>query len=512
MTPYSGPSFFGVAFVRGGGVSTRELATNIDNTLLIVWSMVGAASLTLAVMHGLLWLLDRRLLANLAFCVVAVAVAAIARIEYGMMRAASPEEFAQWLRWFHLANFFVVSGLVVFVHQQFGTGRQWLGWTVIALRGVISVANLVGGPAAPWQVMRLDRIPLLGEQAAASVEATVRPLQWLATLSAILMVVYVLDAALALWRKRDRDARRKAIVVGGSIFGFLVIAIVQTQLVVWGVVRMPAMVSPPFLIMLAAMAYELCRDIVRSAGIEREAHRLRDELAHVARVSTLSELSGSLAHELNQPLAAILLNAETAKILLQSESPDLAELRAIVADIHSDDRRASLIIERMRALLKRNTLELNRVALQPLAQEVLALVRGDAAARRVTLDCAMPEGLPPVVADRVQLSQVLLNLLVNGIDAASESPNRARRVALEARRADDWTVEIAVADSGKGIAPELLPKVFEPFVTTKPTGMGIGLAVSRTIVAAHGGRLWAQNDPRAGAIFRFTLPVAAGST
>jgi C4-dicarboxylate-specific signal transduction histidine kinase len=300
-------------------------------------------------------------------------------------------------------------------------------------------------------------------------------------------------------------------VVGSGIVAFLVIATIQSGLVVWGLVRMPVMVSPPFLIMLGAMTYELCRDIVRSARTETEARRLRDELAHVARVSTLSELSGSLAHELNQPLGAILRNTEAAQLLLEREAPDLAELRAIVADIHSDDRRAGMIIERMRALLKHNSLEMHQIALQPLAQEVLALLRSDAAARRVTLECAMPEGLPPVLGDRVQLSQVLLNLLVNGIDAACDSSQRARRVAIEARRADDRTVEVAVADSGHGVAPDMLSKVFEPFVTTKPKGMGIGLAVSRTIVEAHGGRLWAQNNAQAGATFRFTLPVAAGA-
>jgi two-component system sensor kinase FixL len=160
----------------------------------------------------------------------------------------------------------------------------------------------------------------------------------------------------------------------------------------------------------------------------------------------------------------------------------------------------------MRALLKRNSLELHDVPLQPLAQEVLALVRADAAARRVTLDLAVPEDLPAVAADRVQLSQVLLNLLVNGIDAVSESARR--RVAIEARCADERTVEVAVADSGHGIAPDILPRVFEPFVTTKAKGLGIGLAVSRTIIEAHGGRLWAQNNRDAGATFRFTLPVA----
>jgi C4-dicarboxylate-specific signal transduction histidine kinase len=274
---------------------------------------------------------------------------------------------------------------------------------------------------------------------------------------------------------------------------------------------MPIMLSPPFLIMLAAITYELGRDIVAAARIETEAGRLRDELAHVARVSTLGELSGSLAHEISQPLGAILRNAEAAQMLLRADAPDLEELRAIVADIRADDQRAGTIIERMRALLKRKTLELDPVSLQSLAQEVLALVRGDAISRRVTLECTVPDALPRVMADRVQLSQVLLNLLVNGIDAVADANGRARRVAIEARRAGENTVEVLVADTGHGIAADMRARLFEPFVTNKPQGLGIGLAVSRTIVEAHGGKLSAQNNEQSGATFRFTLPIAAGA-
>src|SRR3954468_1992912 len=476
--------------------------------LFIVWTMVGTASLSLAAVHGIVWLLDRSRVANLAFFVVAVAVAGMAATEFGMLQAASAAQYNEWLRAFHVALFFVTAGLVAFVRLHFRTGRAWLGWTVIVTRGVVAAGNLFGGAGASWQVLRLERMPLLGDAAAVSGEATIRPLQWVATLSATLFLVFAVDATVALWRTRDREARRKALVVGGAIIGSRMAAMVQGQIVVWGIVQMPVAVSPAFLIMLAAMTYELCREIVAASRVEGEARRLRDELAHVARVGTLGELSGSLAHELNQPLGAILRNAEAAKILLDRQGPDIDELRAIVTDIRADDQRAAAIIERMRSLLKHKSLELQTVSLPSLMQEVLAIVRSDAAARRVALTCALPDELPPVAADRVQVSQVLLNLLVNGMDAVSDSNNSARRVAIEARRVDARTVEVTVADSGNGIAPDILPRVFEPFVTTKAKGLGIGLAVSRTIVEAHGGRLWAQNTAQAGAIFRFTLPVA----
>jgi C4-dicarboxylate-specific signal transduction histidine kinase len=480
----------------------------MHGTLFIVWTMLGAASLTLAAVHGLIWLLDRRRLASLSFTVVALSVSAIAAIEFALMGAASPAEYASLVRLLHPPMFFLVAGIVFFVRLYLGTGRRWLGWTVIGLRGAITLAN-VSGVGVTWQVTGLERLPFLGQLATTSGEAALRPAQWLATAATVLLIAYVFDAALALARRPEREARRRAWIVGGGIGAFVLIATVQSQLVVWGLVRMPIMLSPPFLIMLAAITYELCRDIVASARIEREARRLRDELAHVARVNTMGELSGALAHELNQPLGAILRNAEAAKIMLERPAPDIEELRAIVGDIRADDQRAAAIIERMRALLKRKSLELHAVPLQSLVHEVLALVKSDAAARRVTLDCAVPEDLPPVSADRVQVSQVLLNLLVNGIDAVSDSKAGERRVAIDARRADERTVEVTVADSGHGIAPDVLPRVFDPFVTTKAKGLGIGLAVSRTIVEAHGGRLWAQNNPQAGASFRFTLPVAA---
>ena len=244
---------------------------------------------------------------------------------------------------------------------------------------------------------------------------------------------------------------------------------------------------------------------------EQETQLLRQEIAHAGRVSMMGQLASGLAHEINQPLASILRNAEAAELFLQHPSPDLDEIRAILSDIRSDDERAGDVIDRMRALLKRQTLDTARLDVAALVGDVAALVRIDAATRQVKLDVDVPADLPRVRGDRVQIQQVLLNLILNGMDALNGTRLEDRRVSVTARANVDRgapSVEIAVGDAGHGIPADTLARIFDPFFTTKPHGMGIGLAVSRTIVEAHSGRLWAENRNAGGAAFRFTLPIA----
>jgi signal transduction histidine kinase len=219
----------------------------------------------------------------------------------------------------------------------------------------------------------------------------------------------------------------------------------------------------------------------------------------------LGQLSAAFAHELNQPLGAILRNAEAASMLLERPNPDVVELREILADIRRDDRRAGNVIDHLRALLRRRSMEMQPLQLESVVRDVITLVRGDAAGKHVALDFVGGSPLPPTLGDRVHLSQVLLNLILNGLDAAQESKGPNPRVTVNAA-CSDGVIEVAVMDSGKGIPPEVMDRVFEPFFTTKRHGMGMGLPISRTIVEAHGGKLWAENNS-SGAIFRFTVPV-----
>src|SRR6266550_2053121 len=282
-------------------------------------------------------------------------------------------------------------------------------------------------------------------------------------------------------------------------------------LVIFAVVAVQSALIAVLLVNHAALRRakrELARDITERQQAQLEMRRLQDEIAHVGRVSMMGQLASALAHEINQPLGAILRNAEAAELFLQSKTPDLEEIRAILADIRADDQRAGSVIERMRALLKRHVLDTQLLDLTELVGDVAKLARTDAATRHVKLTVNLPANLPSVRGDRVHLQQVLLNLILNGMDALNRADQENRRVTVSARVDAARTVEIAVSDTGHGIAAEKLAQVFDPFFTTKPDGMGMGLPISRTIVESHGGRLWAENNDGTGATFRFTLPVA----
>jgi signal transduction histidine kinase len=239
----------------------------------------------------------------------------------------------------------------------------------------------------------------------------------------------------------------------------------------------------------------------------REAARLRRELTHIGRVSAMGELTASLAHELNQPLSAILNNAEVAQRLLEGEVPDLPEMREILKDIVADDKRAADVIRRLRSLLKKGDLEHIPLDLNSVVDEVAQLVTSDVVIRNVPMSLDLATDLPTVLGDRVQLQQVVLNLVLNGLEAMRDTNGRDPALVIRTRRADAASVTVSVEDAGTGIDPQDIERIFQPLYTTKREGLGMGLAIARTIVDAHGGRLWATNNAGGGATFEFTLPV-----
>lgn len=600
----------------------------------VIWSVIASSSLLLALMYGCVWLMDRKARAALAFSFEALSIVLSVIVELGMMYSTSPEEWGEWVRWNQVPVLLRTTALVAFIHYYFGTGRPWLMVATIGSRLFIAVAGFIIDPN--FNFSRIDSIgytQFLGEQVTIFGSAVTSPYQWFATLSASLVLIFVADASISLWRKGTPDARRKVIVIGGATFLSWAVGVTYTQLMVYQDLRLPVLLSPPYLIMLAAMTFELSRDTLRASrlarelrasesrldlaasaaglalwsweaqsnriwisarartmfgivgdetleiqrvlsmietddaeqvmrswreaitsGAEVETHfrfrladggvrwvlargrsekdavgklvsvqgvlrdvtdqqrareeneELRRDLAHAGRVSVLGTLSSSLAHELAQPLGAILLNAEAGELLLKKPNPDLEEIRQILIDIQRDDRRAAEVIEGLRRFLKRRQLDFAEVPVAPLIQDVATLLRSDAIARNVTLECESDPGLPPIRGDKVHLSQVLINVLMNGMDAVAGQPAARRQVRLQATSDGSGNVELTVRDSGSGIEPKTLARIFEPFFTTKASGMGMGLSVSRTIVEAHGGRLWAENSEGGGAMFRILLP------
>jgi two-component system sensor kinase FixL len=224
-------------------------------------------------------------------------------------------------------------------------------------------------------------------------------------------------------------------------------------------------------------------------------------------VTALGELAFSLAHELRQPLAATLNNLQVAQMLLQGSDLDIQELREILVDLHRDNRRAADVIDRLRAMMSSRAPAFEPVAVGSLLQDVASLVRGDAVRRGVHLETTVALETLIVHGDRVHLSQVLINLIINALDAMIDTPRARKRVVVSARATEEQSIEISVTDGGPGVAPEMTSKVFEPLFTTKTSGMGMGLAVSRTIIEAHGGRLWVENNAEGGATFRVALPA-----
>lgn len=239
----------------------------------------------------------------------------------------------------------------------------------------------------------------------------------------------------------------------------------------------------------------------------REWLQQQSELAHAARLALVGEITGSIAHEVSQPLSAILSNADAADLLLALDPPRVTDVREILADIKRDDLRAHAIVRNLRSLLRKREVQIETVDLNQVTRSVLGLVRADASRRNVVIRAAFDVHLPSVAGDPVHLQQVLLNLIVNAMDAMADNPSHARRLDVRTQLHDAKTAEVAVIDNGHGIEPERLPKLFESFFTTKPEGMGLGLSIARLIVQAHGGRIWADNTIAGGTAFRFTVPL-----
>jgi signal transduction histidine kinase len=360
----------------------------------------------------------------------------------------------------------------------FGMGDYQLG------RGII------GGPLTQTQA--------LGEQAAAVALRILRGEKP----GSINPPSVVLGAPMYDWRELRRWGISEAALPPGSIVQF-------REPTAWQQYRWPvALVAATLAAQTSLIAYVLFQNRRRRAA-EAEAAQQRQELAHLMRVSVLGELSGAIAHELNQPLTAILSNAQAALNLLGEKSPDLVEVREAICDIVAEDHRAGDIIERLRNLLRKGERKTELVDINELVRSTVALLKSELIGRHIEVETVFASGLPEILGDPVQLQQVLLNLFMNAMDAMASTPNALRRITTSTQAGQAEDVEVLIRDFGSGIKPEVENQLFSPFYTSKPHGLGLGLTICSTIAQAHGGKLTLNNAGERGAIAVFSLPAPA---
>jgi C4-dicarboxylate-specific signal transduction histidine kinase len=301
------------------------------------------------------------------------------------------------------------------------------------------------------------------------------------------------------WRQMQRWGVSESRLPSGSEIRF-------REPTLWETYRWQSVSAAAVVLFQAALISILLHERRKRNDAEKEARSRLTELAHANRRVTAGELSSTIAHELNQPLGAILTNAETAELILQSPSPDLNELKDILADIRRDDQRAGQVLERLRGFLKRAPFETRDVDLNKIMREAFGFLTVQASASNVALYLRPAKDDLWVKGDPVQLQQVILNLIVNSMEAMSAIPY-GRAVIGRTELNGGSSAIISISDSGPGIPSEKLTYVFDPFFTTKKQGMGIGLSIARTIVQAHRGRIWAENQTEGGAVFRVSMPL-----
>jgi C4-dicarboxylate-specific signal transduction histidine kinase len=262
---------------------------------------------------------------------------------------------------------------------------------------------------------------------------------------------------------------------------------------------------------LAKANDELRGEIAERQRAEEALQKAQGELAHVTRVMTLGELTSSIAHEVNQPLAAVVTNGQAALRWLALEIPRLDEVRAAVERVVRDGNRASEVIQRIRTLAKKNPTLMVSLDINDVIREAILLVQREVSSRGALLRTELASALPAVLGDRIQLQQVVVNLVINGVDAMASITDRPREIVIQSQPHETREVLVAVRDSGIGLDAESADRLFNAFFTTKASGMGMGLSISRSIIMAHGGRLWASPNADHGAAFQFTVPIDGGA-
>ena len=459
----------------------------------------------LGLIHLLFWFRDRKSYVYLLSSLMAFSAGVSAVLELGLLLTESLDTYRVLMRWENVAIFMILVPMVWFIQNYFRTGRRWLAVTITLLWSAGLVVNFLSSHSLTFiEVSELQRLPAFWGEVYTVPLGTENPWKLLADVASLLIVIYVGDASVRLWRQ---GGRRTAVVIGGGILFFILLAGIHTPLVDAGIVATPYMISFAFLAIVVAMSYQLAADAMRVAQYAQELQQSQRALDRLARANLLGEFSSAIAHELNQPLGAILNNANAGRRLLGSKSANLAEIREILDDIVRDDTRAADIIQRLRKLLQTGTVVHEPLDINVVLQETIDILDSEIRDQGVVLTLAFAKGLPVVQAGRTEIQQIAINLVSNALTALHDTPAGQRHIYIQTLRHND-NVSVKITDNGRGIPEEDLPCIFDVFFTHKADGLGMGLAICRRIIEAYGGRILAENVATGGASFTFTLPVA----
>lgn len=472
--------------------------------LTIAWSMVASASWILGLMHLLIWSQKRQATVYLLSSLMAFSAGASAMLELGMLSTQSLATYRILTRWENFSIFMILVPMVWFVYIYFRTGRRWLVVVITLLWSVGLLANYFSPHSLTFNdVTELQQhATFWGEYFTVPVGSE-NPWKYLADIASVLIIIYVADASLRLWHQ---GRRQRAVITGGGILFFIIVAGIHAPLVDAGLIQTPYMISFAFLAIVATMSYQLAIDARRARDYEKELHETRRTLDQLDRSNMLGECTTMLAHELNQPLTAILSNAQAAQRYLDSGEPKAEEIGDILDDIVRDDKRASVIIHRLRHMVQKEGVISKPFDLNASIMEVINVLSKDMKEKNIRLITRLSNDLPRVPAGQIEIQQVVLNFLTNAIKILDKNSISDRLITIHTLRLKN-ELQVVVEDSGPGISADIHDTIFNSFVSDSKEGLGLGLAISRRIIETYGGHIRAENKENSGAVFSFTLPV-----
>lgn len=470
--------------------------------LTILASMCATACLMIAVMYLVLWFRGAYRLEHLLSSVMALAAGSIAISDLTLLMTTDIPSYVAALKVHHVPLYVMLMSLIGVAQLRLGGGSRWLIVAIAALWTTGMIVNFVLPAGVLYsEITELVRLQTPWGESYYLPTGVTTAWKHTGDVASVLIVVFLAQVSLAGWRTGQR---RRAVLVGGSGLFFILLAGLLLPLQDVGIVTIPLITSFAFLAIVAALAYQL----VDEALLANEATR---EVERMGRVITLGETVAGIAHEINQPLTAILSNAQAARRFLATDDVDLDEIRGIIDDIISDDKRAGGVISGVRQMLVGEETETSVVDVNTVIRFAANLLAGELRARDVNIEMDLKQNIKAARGDPGQIQQVLLNVLLNAVRAVADMPPKNRYITIQSAERGDM-VSVSVSDRGPGVREDLMPRLFEPFVTGSKDGLGIGLTICKRIVERHGGTIQAENREGGGAVFEFTLPLRDAST